>query len=119
MKIIKTEDYVKKENPTPGKTFRSDLITSEDKAKEVGGMFAILAPGTQVPYHYHEKRESIIMLISGEAIEILEGKEIPVKAGDVLFVPAIEKHAIVNRSSKEVRYIEFWTPAPHDFVEVK
>ena len=121
MKIIKTENYIKKENPTPGKFYRADVLTAVDQAKEIGGIFGLLAPGTQVPYHYHEKRESIIILISGEAVEIVEGKEFPVKAGDILFIPPIEKHSIVNRSAKDVRYIEFWTypPASADFVEVK
>jgi len=77
-------------------------------------------PGSQVPYHYHERRESIIIVISGEAIEVIEGKEIPIKAGDVLHIPAGEKHTTINRSDKDFRYLEFYTSPPlsADFVEV-
>jgi quercetin dioxygenase-like cupin family protein len=80
-----------------------------------------LVAGSQVPYHYHKNRESIIIVISGEAIEVVEGKEIPIKAGDVLFIPAGEKHSIINRSNQDFRYLEFFTcpPLSADFVEVK
>ena len=71
-----------------------------------------------MPYHYHEKRESLIFIISGEAVEIAGGKEFPVKAGDVIYIPAVEKHKIVNRSDTDVRYLEFYTPIKRDFIEV-
>ena len=121
MKIFRTPEYVNKVNPTPGQRHRSEILTGEDQARDLGGILGILAPGTSPPYHYHEKRESIIIAISGEAIEILEGKEIPIKAGDVLFIPPGEKHTTVNRSGGEFRYLEFFTcpPVGADFVEVK
>ena len=61
------------------------------------------------------------MAISGEATEILEGKEIPIKAGDVIFIPRREKHTTVNTSHQEFRYLEFFTcpPVGTDFVEPK
>jgi quercetin dioxygenase-like cupin family protein len=121
MKIYKSPDYAAMENPTPGQRYRSEILTAEHKAKDLGGIFGILAPGTNPPYHYHEKRESIIIAVSGEAVEILEGKEIPIKAGDVIFIPPGEKHTTVNRSSQEFRYLEFFTcpPVGKDFLEVK
>ncbi|NWF93870.1 MAG: cupin domain-containing protein [Syntrophaceae bacterium] len=121
MKIFKSEDYIKMANPTPGQSYRPEILTKEDQAKNLGGMFGLLVPGSQVPYHYHNNRESIIVVISGEAIEVIEGKETPIKAGDVLFIPAGEKHTTINRSSKDFRYLEFFTcpPLSADFVEVK
>jgi len=66
-------------NPTPGQRYRNEILTAEHQAKDLGGILSVLAPGTSPPYHYHEKRESIIIAISGEAVEILEGKEPPSK----------------------------------------
>ncbi len=45
----------------------------------------------------------------------------PIKAGDVLFIPAGEKHQTINRSGKDFRYLEFFTcpPLGADFVEAK
>ena len=121
MKIFKTSDFIKAENPTPGKFYRADIFTREDKAKELGGIFAILEPGNQVPYHYHEKRESIIIVISGEATEIVEGETFPIRKGDVLFIPTMQRHGMINESEKDVRYLEYWT-YPHltdDFIKVE
>ena len=121
MEIIKIQEYVDKENPNPGEPHRPEILTQEQNAKDLGGMFGLLAPGNQVPYHYHENRESLIFIISGEATEIVEGKEIKIKAGDVLFIPAMEKHMLINDSEKDFRYLEFFTcpPLTSDFVAVK
>jgi len=121
MKIFRTEEYRQMPNPTPGEKYRGEILTAENKAKDLGGIIVVLVPGSGPPYHYHQKRESIIVAISGEATEILEGKEIPIKAGDVIYIPPGEKHTTINRSNQEFRYLEFFTcpPAGGDFVEVK
>ena len=121
MKIFKSEEYVKMANPTPGKPYRPEILTKDHQAKNLGGIFGLLVSGSQVPYHYHNNRESIIIAISGEAIEVIEGKEFPIKAGDVLFIPAGEKHTTINRSNQDFRFLEFFTcpPLSADFVEVK
>jgi quercetin dioxygenase-like cupin family protein len=121
MKVFESEEYVKMANPTPGKSYRPEILTQEHRAKNLGGMFGLLVAGNQVPYHYHHNRESIIIVISGKATEVIEGKEIPIKAGDVLFIPAGEKHTTINRSNQDFRYLEFFTfpPLAADFVEVK
>ena len=121
MKVFKSEEYIKMANPTPGKPYRPEILTKDHQAKNLGGMLGLLVAGSQVPYHYHKNRESIIIVISGEAIEVIEGKEIPIRAGDILFIPAGEKHATINRSNQDFRYLEFFTypPLSADFVEVK
>jgi uncharacterized cupin superfamily protein len=121
MRLFKTEEYIRMQNPTPGKSYRPEISLTADGAKSLGGMFGLLTPGTQVPYHYHNQRESVIVAISGEAIEVIEGREIPIRAGDILFIPAGEKHTTINRSSADFRYLEFYTcpPLGSDFVEVK
>ena len=121
MKMFKSEEYVRMANPTPGQAYRPEIMLSEHGAKSLGGMFGLLVPGSQVPYHYHTNRESVIVVISGEATEVIEGKEIPIKAGDILFIPAGEKHTTINRSKNDCRYLEFFTcpPLSADFVAVK
>jgi quercetin dioxygenase-like cupin family protein len=119
MEIIRTEEKVQLTNPTPGERYRSDLVTPEQRAKKLGGFLCIIPAGGEMPYHYHEKRESLLFLIKGEAVEIVEGEEHPVKAGDVLYIPAGEKHSIINRSDGDLRYLEFFTPVDEDFIVVE
>ena len=121
MKRFKIKDYIELKNPNPEKAYRPEILTREDRAEALGGMFGLLIPGSQVPYHYHKKRESVIIAISGEAIEVIDGKELPFKTGDIFYIQAGEKHMTVNRSGEDFRYLEFFTspPVSADFIEVK
>lgn len=118
MKQYRIEDFLQLENPEPGRPYRPEILTPEHGAAALGGMFGLLAPGNRVPYHFHRVRESVIIAIQGEAVEIVEGREYPFKAGSVFFIPAGERHATVNRSTEEFRYLEFFTspPVSADFV---
>jgi quercetin dioxygenase-like cupin family protein len=123
-KLFKTGDFIKMTSPTPDKLYRMDILTDKDDAKNLGGLFGIMpsaAPGTKPSYHYHKNRESVIMVLSGKGTEWVEGKAIPLKAGDVIFIRPMVKHTIVNTSGKDFRYMEFFTypPVMSDFVPVK
>jgi len=123
-KLFKTGDIMKMTSPTPAELYRAEVLTDKDGAKNLGGIFGIMppaAPGAKPAYHYHKDRESIIMVISGEATEMLEGEAIPLKAGDLIFILPMVKHTIMNNSGKDFRYIEFFThpPVTADFVLVK
>jgi quercetin dioxygenase-like cupin family protein len=119
--IFKTEDYAKLQNPNPGEPFRPEILTADQGAKNLGGMFGVLPPKTQVAYHYHVNRESVIIAISGEATQVIEGQEMPFKTGDILYIPPGKNHTTINRTSADFRYLEFFTSPPmaSDFVEVK
>ncbi len=121
MKIFKTNDFIKLENPTPGAPYKPEILTHEQGTKNLGGIFGVLPPGNPANYHYHQDRDSILIVLSGEATEIIEGGEIPIRAGDVIYIPPGEKHGVMNNSDKEFRYLEFFThpPVRSDFVEVK
>ncbi len=120
MKIIKVEELRSIENPTPGQPHRPEIRLDGDGFKNLGGMFGLLVPKSQVPYHYHRNRESILIPLSGEAVEIVEGQETVIRPGDILVIPAGEKHTTVNRSAeREFRFVEFFTcpPLSSDFVK--
>ena len=119
MELFKIADYIKKTNPEPDKRLTQQLL--EKKAENMVGMFIVLPPGGEAPYHVHNKRESILIVLSGQAHELVEGKKIPIQADDILFIPARQKHGILNDSGKEFRFIEFQLGDPNvpDRVEVE
>jgi uncharacterized cupin superfamily protein len=59
--------------------------------------------------------------VSGEAVDIIEGKETVIQLGDMLLIPSGEKHTTVNRSDRGFRYVEFFTcpPLAADFIKVE
>ena len=118
MEIYHLEDWVSAENPTPGARGRLDILTEQQNAKALAGHVTILSAGDKVPGHYHERRESLLYFISGEVVETVDGREFPLKAGDVIYIAAGEKHAMENRSGREARYLEVYTPITRDVVMV-
>ena len=60
MKHYRFSEYIGIENPNPDRRLRMEVLTESDHAKKLAGIFVILPAGDQVPYHYHEIRESVI-----------------------------------------------------------
>ena len=122
MKLFRTEEFVKREIVSPEQVHRKEILTNEDQAQELGGLFVVTPPGYKGRGrgHYHERRESLFMALSGEGSVFIEGEEIPIKAGDILFIPPKVVHTMVNKSDKDLRFMEFFThpPAKADFHEV-
>jgi len=121
MKHFKTSHFLSMQNPNPGETHRVEILTSEDLFKNLGGLFGVLPPGREIAYHFHKNRESVLIALSGEATEIVEGKEIAFREGEVICISAGEKHGLRNPSDKDFCYVEFFTcpPVSADFIEVK
>lgn len=118
MKLFKYEELLNIKNPhIDGSTYRPEVLTKEHNASSLGGMLGILPPNTKVPYHYHKTRESIIIILFGKGLELVEGKEFNINKGDILFIPALEKHSIINNSSEDLKFIEYFTnpPLANDF----
>jgi quercetin dioxygenase-like cupin family protein len=113
MKIFRFKDLLKIKKQDPSKnTYRPEVLTKSDGAINLGGMFGLLEPGSEVPYHFHKERESVIIILEGKAVEIIEGRKFILKKGDILFISAKEKHSIKNHSEKDLKYIEFFTNPP-------
>jgi mannose-6-phosphate isomerase-like protein (cupin superfamily) len=112
MEILRPENFLRKENPTPGEFNKAEILTREQDAKDLGALFVILPKGQKTPYVYHRKREQIIVFLTGEVIGVIDGKEVALKGGDVLFTPPGEKHRLENRSNEDVRFLEFYTIPP-------
>jgi quercetin dioxygenase-like cupin family protein len=64
----------------------------------------IVAPGGCTPRHQHDYEHEILVL-SGEGIVFGNGKEQPLKPGDVLYVPANEPHQFKNNAGIPLHFI--------------
>ena len=45
-------------------------------------------------YHSHERRDEVWSVISGDGFAIVDGKEHPIKIGDVINLPIGVKHTV-------------------------
>ena len=65
-------------------------------------------PGAKIALHYHNCDESVVV-IEGEALCEVDGKQHKMKAWDTTFVPAGVPHRFVNESDKRMAIL--WTYA--------
>ena len=123
-KVISTTDYIKSKNPNPGERHRVDVLThGAEGVKHLSGQLSTIPagkPGEKPQYHYHANRESIIQILAGDVTEMIEGKPVHLKPGDVIYIAPGTKHSMINNSpTDEAKYMEFYSPIAADNVPVK
>jgi len=101
----------------------SILLTGED----TGGAFALLEtamrPGSEPPYHIHEREDETFYILEGEVAVMVDGVVRECRAGDTIFLPRGLPHtfrvrsafartlAIVTAAGFEKYFLAIGTPA--------
>lgn len=62
--------------------------------------------GQKISYQSHAKRAEHWIVVKGEAIVVLNDKEIVLTTGQHIFIPQGAKHRIMNRTNSAVEFIE-------------
>jgi mannose-6-phosphate isomerase-like protein (cupin superfamily) len=68
-------------------------------------------PGAQRGPHLHRDFEEVIYVLSGTGTTRAESGDIPLRPGDLVLIPAGEKHMTVNTGSEPLRLLCFF-PVP-------
>jgi mannose-6-phosphate isomerase-like protein (cupin superfamily) len=66
-------------------------------------------PGKRLSYQRHEKRSEHWMVVQGQAVVTLEGKEIPLNPGQTVDIPQKAAHRIFNPGKDLLVFIEIQT----------
>lgn len=66
--------------------------------------------GKNLSYQYHHHREETWTIISGRAIFVQDGMRREVRAGDVLKIPILSKHALYAETDTEFIEVQIGTP---------
>jgi mannose-6-phosphate isomerase len=77
---------------------------SDHKVKRI----AVL-PGKRLSLQRHQRRAEHWYVIQGAAVVTLDGRDIPVKAGEAVDIPRAAWHRIANPGSVEMAFIEVQT----------
>lgn len=86
--------------------FTRDKALKEQAVKEVSWLR--LEPGDSVGYHQHVTNEDVYVIVSGEGVfKDKDGKDKPVKAGDIMIVRKGESHGIANVGKEPLVFIDF------------
>ena len=95
---------------TFGKVNMSVLLTAE----HTGGVFSlvenVMRPGTEPPYHVHEREDETFYVLEGQLGVMVDGEVHEVKAGEAIFLPRGVPHTFRVRS-EIVRGLGVITPS--------
>ena len=113
MKLRSISSHEQAEVTMPGATLTKMrmLIGPDDAAPNFHMRHFEIAPGGHTPHHQHDYDHEILVL-KGTGTAKSEQGDRPFTAGDVIFVPANEKHQFVNNGSETLAFICL-IPAPH------
>lgn len=81
-------------------------------AKKLGASIDILPPGKMsCPYHFHHMQEEMFVVLEGTGTLRVAGERVPVKAGDVIFIPPGPEypHHLINTSEAPLKYLSIST----------
>ena len=69
-------------------------------------------PGQCHALHAHGGLDKVYQVVEGEGVFLLEGRELPMKAGDLLVAPEGVPHGVRNNGSGRLLVLAILAPAP-------
>ena len=94
---------------SPSKMGKSTLFES---SRLLVGLNAF-EPGQEHALHAHAGQDKVYQVLEGEGLFLLEGRELPMQAGDLLVAPEGVAHGVRNSSNRRLLVLAILAPAPH------
>ena len=87
------------------------LADGQDGVKNLSVGIGVYNKGQSSEFHVHEKEEEIMIYLKGYGIMRMEdGTEYPLERGDVTFVPAGERHKLINTGDGTFVFLFIYAP---------
>jgi uncharacterized cupin superfamily protein len=106
------EVALERQHRPPRYDTRCGSVSAGTAAVKLGAGYDELAPGhIGCPYHLHHAQEEMFVILEGEGTLRVAGEQVPVRAGDVVFVPAGREypHQFVNTGTAVMKYLSIST----------
>ncbi|HEX6833265.1 MAG TPA: cupin domain-containing protein [Rudaea sp.] len=94
-----------------GKGFRVAFDNKRAQAAEM-----VIAPGDSEggPDNRHRGADQWLFVVSGSGVGILDGKQVPLKAGTLLLIERRQRHEIRNTGRDLLRTLNVYVPKAYD-----
>jgi mannose-6-phosphate isomerase-like protein (cupin superfamily) len=103
--VIRPADHARYD---AGKMGKSTLFSSP---RLLVGLNAF-EPGQSHALHAHTGMDKVYSVVEGEGVFLLEGTELPMRAGDLLVAPYGVPHGVRNTGSGRLLVVAILAPAP-------
>ncbi len=107
--VIKPEDHAAY---SPARMGKSTLFSSPNL---LVGLNAF-EPGQEHRLHAHAGQDKAYLVLRGTGLFLLEGRELPMSAGDLLVAPADVPHGVRNNGAERLLVLAVLAPAPAGLV---
>jgi mannose-6-phosphate isomerase-like protein (cupin superfamily) len=77
-----------------------------------------MPPGASEARHFHHKAQQFFYILSGEGTMEVDGRYLPLKAGNGLWIPPGAPHQITNHSSADLHFLLVSSPPSHGDREI-
>jgi quercetin dioxygenase-like cupin family protein len=85
-------------------------ITQVASGENASVNLVIGPPGSILKMHYHKYSDEITYCIKGQAVMNVSGKELVMKAGDLMYIPALMPHGSEVTGNETLQLISIFTP---------
>lgn len=103
--VIKPAEHAKWQSDKMGKT---TLFASSRLMVGLNG----LEPGQSHALHTHTAMDKVYHVIQGSGVFLLQGRELPMSAGDLLVAPEGVPHGVSNTGPDRLLLLAILAPAP-------
>jgi len=111
MKLVRAWEEPGVEIPAPYQRCIKVLFAPDKEGvEELTFSQAILPPEGRTDYHTHDRPE-LIFVVSGQGICFHEGEETPIQEDVAMWVPAGERHQIINSGANPIKLATVFIPA--------
>jgi quercetin dioxygenase-like cupin family protein len=85
-------------------------ITQVASGKNASVNLVMGPPGSVLKMHYHRYRDEITYCIKGQAVMNVSGKQLVMKVGDLLYIPALTIHGSEVTGNETLQLISIFAP---------
>ncbi len=98
--------------PNPGGEVVQEVAGLEVGGAETHSLAEVtLPPGGFSAAHYHKVAEESYLILSGEALLVVDAQRIPLSAGDAVVIQPPEVHQITNPGEGDLVFLAVCVPA--------
>jgi mannose-6-phosphate isomerase-like protein (cupin superfamily) len=111
MKLVKAWEEKGVQIPAPyERTIKVFFAPDKEGVDALTFCHALIPSKGRTDYHEHDRPE-LIYIVSGNGICLHDGEETPITADVILWVPAGEKHQMINTGYEQLKLATVFIPA--------